>query len=132
MNTSRAVWLVEAGAILAVVICSFATPWRLFGGAYSAIGYGLMIFGGLVSLWNFYLSWLRYPFHRLGGGRRENFQWVSGAPIIGMLTVPGLVLAPPSLSLSIACVLLLAADTGNIFWFIYAVWNDEGFKRASE
>ena len=74
--------------------------------------------GGLSCLLNFYLSFLRYPLHRLCGRPRESYRWVSGFPIVGSLLVglsllklhalPGL-LAP--------AVVLMVVDTGGLHWF---------------
>ncbi len=43
----------------------------------------LLSFGGCISILNFYLSFLRYPLHVLRGGNKDNFQWVSGFPLVG-------------------------------------------------
>jgi hypothetical protein len=49
------------------------------------IAKGLALLGGVISVLNFYLSWLRYPLYRLRGGKRESYRFVSGIPLFGSL-----------------------------------------------
>src|SRR5436190_7076625 len=49
------------------------------------LGLALLAVGGLVSGVNFYTSFVRYPLHRWRGGTREDFRWVSGFPIVGIV-----------------------------------------------
>ena len=70
-------------------------------------------------MWNFYLSFLRYPIHILHKKPKEAYQWVSGVPLLGSLLV-GLSLVQlytVPVALWIAIVLILI-DTGGIHWFI--------------
>ena len=75
--------------------------------------------GGLLCLTNFYLSFLRYPLHRLRGLSRESYRWVSGIPLFGSLLVGLSLLVLHSLPgiFPAACV-LIAIDTGGIHWFV--------------
>ncbi len=82
-----------------------------------------MVVGGSICLLNFYLSWLRYPWFRLRGGRREDYQWVSGFPVLGSLLV---VVAwavwlrrEDSLALDIGAWTLAGLDTGGLHWFLF-------------
>ena len=47
------------------------------------LGWVLFIVGGLNCLLNAYLTWLRYPIHRLLGGTRDDYLWVSAIPLLG-------------------------------------------------
>jgi hypothetical protein len=49
------------------------------------IGFVFLALGALIAWVNFYTSFIRYPLHRLRGGTRETFRWVSGYPIVGFL-----------------------------------------------
>jgi hypothetical protein len=69
-------------------------------------------------LWNFYLSFLRYPLFRLNGGKRDEFRWVSGLPLVGSALVA--VAALCSLSeprLLWPAIGLILIDTGGLHWF---------------
>ena len=92
----------------------------------SWIAFGL---GAFICAGNFYLSFIRYPLHRLCGRSRESYRWVSGIPLFGSLFV--------ALSLLQLCatpwllpagVVLILADTGGVHWFIgtmiYHSWHD--------
>jgi hypothetical protein len=50
--------------------------------------------------------------------------------MLGMLTLPGLLLAPPSAWLSAAVLVAVLADTGNPLWFVLATWSDKSFWEA--
>src|SRR6266496_1875075 len=77
------------------------------------------VFGALLCLTNCYLSFLRYPLHRLRGLSRESYRWVSGIPAFGSLIVGlslfGLHSLPAILPIGIA---VMVIDTGGIHWFI--------------
>jgi hypothetical protein len=49
------------------------------------LGLVLLALGTLVVCVNVYTSFLRYPLHRLRGGTRADFRWVSGFPLVGIL-----------------------------------------------
>jgi hypothetical protein len=49
------------------------------------LGLALLATGALVACVNFYTSFVRYPLHRLRGGTREDFRWVSGIPLVGIV-----------------------------------------------
>ena len=86
------------------------TGWVLFG------------VGAFVCLMNCYLSWLRYPLHRLRGGAPETYRWVSGFPLVGSLLVVMAWLlwlrGEGSAALDVTAWLLALIDTGGIHWFV--------------
>lgn len=45
----------------------------------------LLALGTLIVAVNVYTSFLRYPLHRLRGGTRDDFRFVSGVPLVGSL-----------------------------------------------
>ncbi len=82
------------------------------------VGYTLFTVGCFFCLLNIYISFLRFPLHRLRGGTRDDFKWSSGAPIIGSLIVLlsiGFVASVPLLhGFGIFCMIF---DTGGLHWF---------------
>lgn len=42
----------------------------------------LLVLGGLLCGLNFYLSFLRYPVHRMMGKKKEEYRGVSGIPVL--------------------------------------------------
>ena len=80
----------------------------------------LLSVGVLVSVINFYLSFLRYPIHIAGGGKKDEFKWVSGLPLIGtVFVVAALLLDGLERSLILYPGLFaLMIDTGGVLWFI--------------
>ena len=83
------------------------------------IAYASFAFGCLVCISNFYLSFLRYPLFRLRGGSHDDYQWSSGAPMIGSLFVAVFVFSvagnPWLFWFGILCAIL---DTGGLHWFV--------------
>jgi hypothetical protein len=74
--------------------------------------------GALICLLNFYLSFLRYPIHRMRGLPRESFRWSSGFPLIGSLfVVLSLIGLHAQTDILPASIVLIAIDTGGIHWF---------------
>jgi hypothetical protein len=85
--------------------------------------------GAFICLLNFYLSFLRYPIHRLRGLSRESYHWSSGFPIIGSLMVAiSLIGLHSQTGILPASIVLIAIDTGGIHWFagsmIYYYFHD--------
>lgn len=107
----------------------FLTEWRLLGGQYPKVGYGIFVLGAVVSIVNMYTSYLRYPVHRLLGKSRDSYKHVSGLPLIGGFVLIGAWLLPQSLWLSLVTALLMLLDTGGISWFVVTVWSDPSFWR---
>jgi hypothetical protein len=123
----RACALVIVGGFLGLPVASLLCPWRVADGGLVALGYVLFSLGALIAVSNFYLSFLRVPILRLRGRALSDIRHVSVIPVFGMLIVLGLALAPANRPLSIIALLLTLLDTGNILWFLLAVWNDHTF-----
>lgn len=83
------------------------------------IAYILLAFGCFLSLVNFYLSFLRYPVHRLRGRAPDDYRWMSGYPLVGSLVVfvclPFVFHIPWLFWLGVICA---ALDTGGLHWFL--------------
>ena len=124
---TRALWVALGLLPLAMCAALFLTEWRLLGGQYPGLGYGIFILGAVVSIVNMYTSLLRYPVHRVLGGSRDSYKHVSGVPIVGGLVLIGAWLLPQSLWLSLATVLLMLLDTGSVSWFVVMIWSDPSF-----
>lgn len=123
----RTVGAAAALAVFALPVASFAFDWRLFSGSFVLLGYALVGAGGLISLLNLYLSFVRpMVLRRTGGTEEEAQRHLSGIPMLGMLVLPGLLLAPPSALLSALVLVSVAADTNNVAWFVWATWHDDG------
>ena len=92
----------------------------------------LLVLGGLLCCINFYLSALRYPVHRMMGGKKEEYRWVSGIPVFGSLFV-GISLfklwKPPWL-LALGVVLILI-DTGGLHWFAGTMFYHKVLKKGN-
>lgn len=91
--------------------------------------------GAGVAILNAYLSFLRYPLHRLRGRSPDTYRHASGFPMVGtLLLVLGWLLMPSSPWAHISLVLFLVADTGGPLWFvaltIYA-WITESDAKES-
>ena len=84
--------------------------------ALSWIAFGI---GAWLCAMNFFLSFLRYPLHRLRGLAPESYHWVSGIPVFGSvfvaLSLLQLHVTPWLLPIG---VVLILVDTGGIHWFI--------------
>ena len=75
--------------------------------------------GALLCAINFYLSFLRYPLHRLRGLSKESYHWVSGFPLFGSLFVALSLLGLHDIAWMIpAAVFFMLIDTGGIHWFV--------------
>ena len=82
----------------------------------------LLALGGLMCGLNFYLSFLRYPIHRLAGGTKDNYKWVSGAPVFGSVFVAlSLVVFWDTPWILVTAVVLILIDTGGLHWFAAAM-----------
>ncbi|MFH1998430.1 MAG: hypothetical protein ABIK28_02065, partial [Planctomycetota bacterium] len=67
-------------------------------GKTSAIGYFLLALNGFICVTNLYYSFLRYPLYRLFGGKKADYRWVSGFPILKILALIEFVLTPKSMT----------------------------------
>jgi hypothetical protein len=112
---------------LAVPIGSLFIDWRVADGRWAIAGRVLFVLGALISLQNCYWKFMRPAIHVMHGRSLSEIRFISSYPLLGMLTVPGLALAPASVFLSIACLVLVAVDTGNLPWAVPAVWSDADF-----
>lgn len=91
--------------------------------------------GALVTLCNFYLSFVRYPVHRLRGGTRENYRWISGLPLFGSALLWLAAGLTNSATLMWSSLILSLFDTGGLHWFIatmlwYEVLNKPRTKET--
>jgi hypothetical protein len=127
----KSVAVTIAVACLAVPIGPLFSEARAALGWQAIAGYALLTFGGAISVQNFYLSFVRPLVYFARGGSADGYRNVSVIPLFGMLTIPGIVLAPPSTVLSVACIVLMLADTGNLLWFVVMVWRDDSFWTGS-
>jgi hypothetical protein len=83
------------------------------------IPYVLFCLGGFFCLLNFYLSFVRYPVYRLAGGSRQEYKWVSGAPVLGSLFVGlSLISLYETNWMVISGVAFILMDTGGLHWFL--------------
>jgi len=80
---------------------------------------GIVLFalGGIITLNNICLSFVRYPIHRARGGDRETYRWVSGIPLFGSLLLWISIGLLPSPALKWTAGILSIFDTGGIHWF---------------
>lgn len=124
---TRVLWTTIGLLPLFMCAALFLTEWRLLGGQYQKVGYGIFLLGAIVSIINFYISYLRYPTHRLLGKSRDTYKYVSGLPLIGGLVLIGAWLLPQNLWLSLTTALLMLLDTGSISWFVVMAWSDPSF-----
>ena len=113
-----------------VVLGSYLTDARLFGGRHPVVGYTCLALGLLVGAVNFYLSFLRAALIRRRTGAPPAHH-VSGIPLLGFIVVPGLALLPASTALSTLVALQVVCDTGNLTWFVIATWRDDGIWGPS-
>jgi hypothetical protein len=82
------------------------------------ISWFLLVLGGWLCVVNFYLSFLRYPLHRLRR-RPETHRFVSGIPVFGSAMVLAALIMGPLPEWAVAAAwILIAVDTGGIHWFI--------------
>ncbi len=91
---------------------------------FVAVGTILLLLACAIAALNFYIVVLRYPLHRLRGGNRENYQFVSFVPALGNLCILlALILSPsyPAVAAPWLQTLILVAffcDLGGIPWAI--------------
>jgi len=124
---SRALWTTIGLLPLAMCGALFLTEWRLLGGQHPIVGYGIFVLGAIVSVVNYYISYLRYPVHRMLGNSKDSYKHVSGVPLFGGLVLIGAWLLPQNFWLSLATALLMLLDTGSISWFVVMAWSDPSF-----
>ncbi|MCD4726956.1 MAG: hypothetical protein K8R46_04810 [Pirellulales bacterium] len=96
------------------------------------VAVGLFVLGGFICCVNFYLSFLRYPIHRLRGGTRESYKWVSGVPLFGSFFVALSLLKFWSQPYPCAiAIILILIDTGGLHWFLGVMFYFEVFRKKS-
>lgn len=94
------------------------------------IAYMLFGLGGFFCLLNFYLSFLRYPIYGLSGGGKQEYKWVSGAPVLGSLFVGlSLIFHYATNWMLISGVALIIIDTGGLHWFLATMFYYEIFRK---
>lgn len=124
ISRNRIIGILAGIAPFLIVIFCGVYDCRILNGRISTFGYSLFAIGGLISITNFYLSCLRYPIHRLVRGKEVEYKWISGIPLLGILSVIGLLHFPRSLWTSVLAFLFLLCDTGGIQWFVIFTWKD--------
>ena len=80
---------------------------------------GVLAIGGWICLTNFYLSYIRYFLFLRRGGKKDEYKFISGFPLIGSTVVAlTLVIAKPEFWVSFFFILIAGLDTGGLHWFI--------------
>jgi hypothetical protein len=60
--------------------------------------------------------------HRITGGDKSNYKWVSGIPVIGSLFVAiSLITYWQTTSIFVTAIILIVMDTGGIHWFLGSI-----------
>jgi hypothetical protein len=96
----------------------------------SMIGYACFAMGALACCANFYLSYVRYPIHRLLFGSAQ-YRWISGLPLFGtVLLVIGFFAMLPFSYSTLLAVVLLTIDTAGPLWFVMTTWHDDSLWGA--
>src|SRR5690349_19056289 len=87
------------------------------------VGFAIFGLGALVVWINFYTSFVRYPLHRLRGGTREDFRWVSGLPLVGsiLLCLSTMFFGRSPVSWIALAIALL--DTGGVLGVVLGVFT---------
>ena len=81
-------------------------------------GSGLVALGCVVTCLNFYLSFLRYPLHRLRGKSQRDYHWISGIPIFGTLALwIGSLFLLDFVAVVWFALIVSLLDTGGLHWF---------------
>ncbi len=89
----------------------------------------LLGLGGIICCLNFYLSFIRYPVHRLTGKKKEDYRWISGFPFGYLFVAVSLFefwRQPWLLALSIIFILI---DTGGLHWFFGSMLYHKFFHQ---
>jgi hypothetical protein len=98
---------------------------------FAVVGAVLLGFGSLVCVLNIWLSFGRALSYRLRCGSMDGYHHISGVPLFGTWFVMFGVwsLVPGTAALSAhqwpfpVALLLMAADTGGLHWFLYSTWH---------
>jgi len=89
-----------------------------------------MVFSGLALLlgsFNFFLFFIRPLVHRMRGGKVEDYQFVSGLPVIGNLfALLAVALELGNVGVAIVGIVTAIIDTGGLPWFLLCTWKDQG------
>jgi hypothetical protein len=86
--------------------------------------------GGLICLHNLYLSLLRYPIWRWKHRDGERYRPVSGIPVLGSLMVGfSLIRLHTHSWVLVVALVLIAADTAGIHWFLGTMFYDHVLRR---
>ena len=97
-------------------------------------GWVLFGLGAVICALNLHFSYGRYAWHRLRGGRREDYRHSSGIPLFGSaFLVIGWAIwirTLHSTALDFVAALLFLVDTGGLHWFI-AVMLWQRLRRRS-
>jgi hypothetical protein len=91
---------------------------RRWTGKMKSISTILLILGGFICCLNLYLSVPRYLLHKYRGGKKEDYNWISGIPVVGSLLVALSLLVFWQINWILAVsVIFFLIDTGGPHWF---------------
>jgi len=90
----------------------------------------LLVIGGLICLFNFYLVFLRYPVYRLVGGNPAEYRFKPGIPLLGsLLTALSLIAFWSNPWLAAIAILLMLMDIDGLHWYILMYIYFEVFRK---
>ena len=93
----------------------------------------LFYLGGYFCGLNFYLSFLRYPLYRVCGGEKDEYQWVSGAPLVGSLLVGISLISLHKITwMLVLGLILIVLDTGGLHWSLGTMFYHEVLRREKD
>jgi hypothetical protein len=97
------------------------------------LAYILFYLGGYFCGLNFYLSCLRYPLYRVCGGEKDEYQWISGAPLVGSLLVGISLISLHKITwMLVLGLILIVLDTGGLHWFLGTMFYHEVLRKEKD
>jgi|SRR5882724_2526333 len=91
-------------------------------------GVGLIAGSIFISIFNFYLSFVREFIYRLCHGSMDGYRFISGIPLIATFSaVVGGILSFGSVLAPVLGLTTIAFDTGGLFGFMIFTWRDSSF-----
>lgn len=86
--------------------------------------------GAFISIFNFYLSFVRYPIFCLLR-KKEFYKFSSGIPLFGNIFNLVSIIAFWGTKIAILAAVFLLIDTGGLLWFAYSML-DQYFKKQKD